>query len=74
MKTLDLVFRAAGGSTRHLKLADVQSDLDAETVKGIMQQISAAEMFVDKDGIAMYATPISAVYIDTQEHVLFTEE
>lgn len=74
MKTLDLIFRAANGGTHHLKLADVQTELEADKVQEVMQQISAAGIFVDKNGVALYAQPISAVYIETQEDMLFTEE
>lgn len=75
MKSLDLIFRSGvNGNLRHLKLADVKSNLDADTVKAAMQTIIDAQIFVDKDGALLYATPASAVYIDEEDHVLFEEK
>ena len=74
MKTLDLIFRAANGGTHHLKLADVQTELEADKVQAVMQQISVAGIFVNREGGALYAQPVSAVYIETQEDLLFKEE
>ncbi|KRN82618.1 DUF2922 domain-containing protein [Ligilactobacillus acidipiscis] len=75
MKNIDLVFRSnINGGLRHLKLTDVKSDLDAQTVKNMMQQIIDAKIFVDKNAELLYAKPVSAVYIDEQDHVLFEEK
>ncbi|SFV41390.1 DUF2922 domain-containing protein [Ligilactobacillus acidipiscis] len=75
MKSIDLVFRSnINGGLRHLKLTDVKSDLDAQTVKNMMQQIIDAKIFVDKNAELLYAKPVSAVYIDEQDHVLFEEK
>lgn len=75
MKSIDLEFRSdINGGLRHLKLANVKSDLDAETVKSIMQQIIDSRIFVDKNAELLYAKPVSAVYIDEQDHVLFEEK
>ena len=75
MKSIDLVFRSnINGGLRHLKLSDVKSDLDAETVKEIMQQIIDSKMFADSNAELLYSKAVSAVYIDEQDHVLFEEK
>lgn len=75
MKSIDLVFRSdINGGLRHLKLADVKSDLNAQAVKAIMQQIIDSKIFVDKNAQLLYAKAVSAVYVDEQEHVLFEEK
>lgn len=75
MKNIDLIFRSnINGGLRHLKMTDVKSDLDAATVKDIMQQIIDSKIFVDKNAQLLYAKVVSAVYIDEQEHVLFEEK
>lgn len=75
MKILDLGFRSSvKGNVHHLKLNYVDSNLDKDTVKTAMQQLAALNMFADKNGEQIYATPISATYIDEQESPLFDED
>ncbi len=74
MKTLDLIFRSPENGLKHLKLADVKSDLDADIVKAAMQQIIDSKIFVDKNDGQMYPRVASAVYIAEEDQVLFDEK
>lgn len=75
MKKLNLGFRSATKNTVHrLQLSYVKTDLDAETLKKCMAQIAALGIFSDKTGESVFATPISASYVDTEEKVVFAEK
>lgn len=74
MKKLDLGFRSSTRRTiHHLQLSYVQKELSPEEVRKYMEQISTLGVFSDKYGDLIYATPVSASYIDTEEKVLFDD-
>lgn len=74
MKKLDLGFRSSTRqTTHHLQLSYVQKELSPEEVRKYMEQISTLGVFSDKYGDLIYATPVSASYIDTEEKVLFDD-
>lgn len=74
MKTLNLTFKGSLGKKHLLKLSYASESLSAETVRQAMDQLSSAGAFTGKDGENIYATPISAKYVDTVSTVLFNDE
>ena len=75
MKKLNLGFRSATKNTvHHLQLNYVKTELDAEALKKYMMQISTLRIFSDKNGEAVFATPVSASYVETEEKVVFAEK
>lgn len=72
MKKLDLGFRSATKhTTHHLRISYVKDELKAENIKKYMDEIAALGIFADQNGELIYATPVSASYIDTDERVVF---
>ncbi|MEE5988199.1 DUF2922 domain-containing protein [Ligilactobacillus equi] len=71
MKALNMVFKNALGARQTLKVSYINADeLDADTLREKMEAIGQSGVFT-KDGLPMYTTPISASYVDTQEHVVY---
>lgn len=73
MKTLKMTFRSGSHSTRSIQLKYVAEELTPDTVKKAMQDIIALQLFASK-GVQLYADPVKAEYVDTNEKTLFTEE
>lgn len=73
MKTLNLTFKGSLGKKHLLKLSYANDNLSAETVRAAMKQISDTHMFFKNDE-EIYATPVSAKYVDTVSTVLFNDE
>lgn len=73
MKTLNLTFKSSLVKKHLLKLSYANDQLDAQTVRQAMEQLSASHVFA-KDGEELYATPLSAKYVDTIPTVLFNDE
>lgn len=75
MKKLNLGFRSATKNTMHrLQLNYVKTELEAEPLKKSMEQIAALGIFSDKTGEMVFATPVSASYVDAEEKVVFAEK
>ncbi|GET18481.1 DUF2922 domain-containing protein [Ligilactobacillus agilis] len=76
MKILDLKFLTPNHTVRHLKFENVNTNLDAATLKDCMEQIIALNIFqtTDADGIAspLYGTPVSASYITKDEEIVYS--
>lgn len=73
-KALMLEFATAGGTKTQMTIDDdlVKQDLDAEAVRGAMEQMLGASVFATAKGEA-YATAVSASYIERTESVLFDD-
>ena len=74
MKTLNLTFKSNRGKKHLLKLSYASENLSAETVRQAMDQLSTINAFTNKEGENIYATPVSAKYVDTVSTVLFNDE
>lgn len=74
MKTLNLTFKSNCGKKHLLKLSYASENLSAETVRQAMDQLSTINAFTNKEGENIYATPVSAKYVDTVSTVLFNDE
>lgn len=76
MKILDLKFLTPNHTVRHLKFENVNTELDATTLKDCMDQIIALNVFQKVDdegnGIPLLGTPVSASYIDKTENVVYS--
>lgn len=64
MKSLELSFKGSDLRIKHLRLKYVNTDLTAEDVTSLMNQMAAAKLF-NKDGVDLYATPVRADIIET---------
>ena len=62
-KTLRLSFRRSEGKSTSMILANAADNLPADKVKDAMKKISGANVF-EKDGVAIYAEPTAANYIE----------
>ncbi|MCH4171624.1 MAG: DUF2922 domain-containing protein [Lactobacillus sp.] len=72
MKQLQMTFNNNEGKKTSLVLAEVKQDLDAETVKGAMQQLTDSQLFI-KDGVALYAEVLGAKYVERIVTEVFEE-
>lgn len=70
MKTLNLNFKGSLGKTHSLKLSYANDQLDAATVREAMKQLANSHLFFKGDE-ELFATPVSAKYVDTIPTVLF---
>lgn len=74
MKKLDLGFRSSTKhTTHHLQVKYVKEELDAKEIRKAMESIAELGIFADKKGDLIYATPVSASYVDTNEEVVFDD-
>lgn len=73
MKTLNLTFKSNAGKKHLLKLSYASQDLSAEAVRQAMDGIAGAHLFMKGDE-DLYATPVSAKYVDTIPTILFNDE
>ncbi|MBB1063526.1 DUF2922 domain-containing protein [Limosilactobacillus fastidiosus] len=73
MKTLNLMFKGSLGKKHLLKLSYANDQLNAATVRQAMNQLSNTHLFFKNDE-DIYATPVSAKYVDTIPTVLFNDE
>lgn len=71
MKHLDLLFLNAKNATHHFVLKDVAVELDAPTLKRLMQQLADLKLFSDKNGF-ICVTPVSASYLTTTTKTVFS--
>lgn len=62
-KTLKLSFHNAKGKSTAITLANAIDNLAPDRVKEAMKKISDAAVF-ERDGVAVYAEPVSANYIE----------
>ena len=62
-KTLRLNFQNGQGRTKSLTLANALDNLEADKIKEAMKKIADSNVF-EKDGVTIYATPVSANYIE----------
>lgn len=75
MKLLNMEFYSANKqSTHRLQVKAVNNELDADSIRKAMDQIAGLGIFADKTGDLVYAKPVSASYIDTNEKVVFDEK
>ncbi|MFK5705637.1 DUF2922 domain-containing protein [Ligilactobacillus sp. LYQ112] len=74
MKVLNLTFRDSQGKTRRVRLTNVTTAHDKDTVHQIMDQLSGLKLFVAADGSELLAHPVAAEYVDTTAASLFKEE
>lgn len=73
MKSLNLTFKSNVNKKHLLKLSYADQNLTEETVRQAMNQIAEAGIFTKGDEV-LYATPVSAKYVDTVSTVLFNDE
>lgn len=62
-KTLKLAFQNGKGKSTSLTLANALDNLEEDKIKDAMSKIANANVF-EKDGVTVYATPVSAAYIE----------
>ena len=73
MRTLSLTFKGSLGKTHLLKLSYANDQLDATTVRQAMEQLANSHLFF-KNNEELFATPVSAKYVDTIPTVLFDDK
>lgn len=73
MKTLNLTFKGSLGKAHTLRLAYANDNLDPQTVKKAMDKLAELDMFVNNDD-HIYATPVSAKYVETTTTPVYTYE
>lgn len=73
MKTLELTFKGSLGKKHVFKVHDAKENLNKETVQVAMQSLAGLKLFKDADEF-IYATPLAAKYVDTNETVIFDDE
>ena len=73
MKSLNLAFKGSLGKNHSLKLAYANDGLDSATIKSAMDQFAEVKMFTS-EGENIYATPVSAKYVETITTPVFTAE
>ncbi len=62
-KVLRLTFLNGEKKKTNLTVAEAADNLDAETVRSVMQKIADAAVF-EKDQVDIYKTPQSAAYVE----------
>lgn len=73
MKTLSLTFKGSLGKKHSMKLSYASENLNEKVVRQAMEQIAQSHLFVKGDE-ELYATPLSAKYIDTVTTIVFNDE
>lgn len=71
-KTLKLTFLNGKNKKTSVTLGDAVENLTADQVRGAMTTIAQANVF-EKDGVAYYATPQSAAYIERTVSDIFND-
>lgn len=69
MKTLELSFKGSDMRVKHLRLKYVNTELTADDVMAVMNQMAKAKLFV-KDGVNLYADPLRADMVETTKTTL----
>lgn len=69
MKTLELSFKGSDMRVKHLRLKYVNTELTADDVTAVMNQMAKAKLFV-KDGVNLYADLLRADVVETTKTTL----
>ncbi|WP_395350153.1 DUF2922 domain-containing protein [Fructilactobacillus sanfranciscensis] len=72
MKILEFIFKSEEHKVRTIKFNYANQDLTETSAKALMERISALEMF-QKDGVKLYAAPVSARYLDNKNYPIFDD-
>ncbi|MBO0481457.1 DUF2922 domain-containing protein [Candidatus Enterococcus courvalinii] len=70
MKKLQLIFSDSEGKNQRINPVIASNSLTAGEVQEMMRRLSELNLSV-KEGVTLYAQPLSAKYIETIETILF---